>query len=253
MIDWSKVQEVVVLTGTGISPVSEISVYRERGGIRVAGERRVSKVRSRPDTDLWSVWQRFGPLLSQLSATRAGPVHEVLAQLERRFPGRFALITECIDGLHQQAGSKNVLELRGNVTRRRCTNPGCALKPYRDLSAPSRLPTCEVCGYALRPDVLLNNHVAEDIVDLLASRALRTADLFLSIGDPGTVFPIRAFADAAKRAGALTLELHSRESGLFENFLEGPPDQTLSGILSGLPYPIDSLQTSRIQTSSRGA
>jgi NAD-dependent deacetylase len=130
-----------------------------------------------------------------------------LAEAEQRLVGRaFTIITQNIDGLHQRAGSANVIELHGSVFRSRCSNASCERLPFEDEDDPcDELPSCPDCGSVLRPDVVLFNEFLPGGVEWHAKRALRDCDLFVAVGTSGTVAPASNFVRSAKYAGARTV------------------------------------------------
>jgi NAD-dependent deacetylase len=121
----------------------------------------------------------------------------------------FLLITQNVDGLHQQAGSRNVSELHGNLMYTRCSNFDCTLERFRDTAThQDRVPTCTLCGQALRPDIVLFGEELPVRPSWVARRALGDCDLFIAIGTSGTVAPTSNFARGAAYAGARTIYLN---------------------------------------------
>lgn len=115
------------------------------------------------------------------------PAHKKLAQWERE--GRLlAVITQNIDGLHQKAGSRNVLELHGSVHRNYCRRCG-KLFDAQYLLRSSGVPRCDQCGGAVKPDVVLYEEALDQAVLQKAAGALRQADLLIVGGTSLTVYP----------------------------------------------------------------
>lgn len=225
-------KNVVVLTGAGVSVASGLRTYRGPGGLwEESGVAPQATARAMRD-DPWSVWEFFIPLMERMSKADPNPAHRALAELERHGFESFTLVTQNVDGLHQQAGSKNLLEYHGSLLRRRCSRPACRLHPYQDFSIPSSLPHCELCGSPLRPDIVLFGEQIPALAGHQAKRALRTVDLFLAIGTSGTVAPACNFVRSADYAGARTVEFNLHSSGLFHKTIEGPVEETLPEFLS---------------------
>jgi NAD-dependent deacetylase len=157
----------------------------------------------RPD----DVWRLFGPLRTQARAARPNAAHRALAGLERRLgPGVVTLVTQNVDGLHQRAGSSNVVELHGTVFRTRCSASSCDLAPFDDEDPHAGpAPNCPRCGAVLRPDVVLFDEAIPGAAEWHAKRALRDCDLFLAAGTSGTVSPASSFVRAAEYARARTV------------------------------------------------
>jgi NAD-dependent deacetylase len=141
-------------------------------------------------------------------AARPNPAHIALARWESslRAEQEFLLITQNVDGLHQQAGSRNVCEIHGNIMYTRCSNFDCTLERFLDTAShKDHVPTCSLCGQTLRPDIVLFGEELPVRPTWVAKRALRDCDLFLAIGTSGTVAPASNFARGAAYAGARTI------------------------------------------------
>jgi NAD-dependent deacetylase len=210
-IDISAYGRAVVLTGAGVSVASGLRPYRGPDGVweehDVARLGHVDALTERPrDT-----WKLFGSMRAPVLAARPNPAHVALARWESslRPDQEFLLITQNVDGLHQQAGSRNVSEIHGNIMYTRCSNFDCTLERFRDTAThQDHVPTCTVCGQTLRPDVVLFGEELPVRPSWVAKRALRHCDLFLAIGTSGTVAPASSFARGAAYAGARTIYLN---------------------------------------------
>jgi NAD-dependent deacetylase len=210
-IDISAYKRIIVLTGAGVSVASGLRPYRGPGGVweehDVARLGHVDALTQRPrDT-----WNLLGSMREPVLAARPNPAHVALARWESslRADQEFLLITQNVDGLHQRAGSLNVSEIHGNIMYTRCSNFDCALERFRDTAMhQDYVPTCTLCGQALRPDIVLFGEELPVRPSWVAKRALRDCDLFLAIGTSGTVAPASSFARAAAYAGARTIYLN---------------------------------------------
>jgi NAD-dependent deacetylase len=159
------------------------------------------------------------------------PAHLALAEWERllRADQQLTVITQNVDGLHQRAGSKNVIELHGSVFQTRCVDGTCSLKPFADKDI-YQLDTraCSLCGKGLRPDVVLFDESLPAEAEWKAKRALRDCDLFIAIGTSGTVSPASRFVESAKYVGAETvlvnLEPMTPANQAFDKELIGPAE-----------------------------
>jgi NAD-dependent deacetylase len=200
-------RNIVILTGAGVSVASGLRPYRGPGGIwEEAGVVELATPRAladRPD----EVWRLFGPLRAQARAAQPNAGHRAIADLERRLgPGVVTVITQNVDGLHQRAGSTNVLELHGTIFRSRCSSSACDLAPFDDQDPhDGPAPRCPRCGAVLRPDAVLFDEAIPGGVEWHAKRALRDCDFFLAAGTSGTVAPASNFVRAAEYAGARTV------------------------------------------------
>lgn len=155
------------------------------------------------------------------------PGHFALASLESEFE-EFALITQNVDGLHQRAGSKSVIEIHGNILRSRCHCCGSAAGPQQ-LDEDGQLPACD-CGGLIRPDVVWFGELIPPLALKRAWDAAAEADLFISIGTSSAVQPASGLADVAKRNGAYLVEINPELTELslhFDEVLRGPSGEIL--------------------------
>lgn len=207
-INFSHYRNIVVLTGAGVSAASGIRPFRGQGGLWNEINPLKYSDCSLLETNPIAIWQLYGALRKQLETAQLNAAQIKLAEVEAQLSPnqQFTLITQNIDGLHQRAGSSNVLEIHGSVHRTRCGNPTCNLTPYLD-SEPhdDALPTCKICGSPLRPDIVLFREQLPAKESWLAKRALRDCDLFVAIGTSGTVSPASSFVRSADYAGARTI------------------------------------------------
>jgi len=207
-IDFSQYQQIVVLTGAGVSTASGLHTYRGKGGVwekyNVEEYGHVVRLDDHPDR----IWQLFGPLRDELKTAKPNAAHYALAELEKtlRPSQELTLITQNIDGLHQQAGSQNVIELHGTIRLTKCSNSDCILKPYADNeSHQNEVPICPECNHPLRPDIVLFGEMIPGAKDWIVKHALRDCDLFISIGTSSSVYPAANFVRSAEYAGARTI------------------------------------------------
>lgn len=144
-------RRVVVLTGAGISAESGAPTFRGEGGLWKnfrAEEVATPEAFARDPKFVWEWYDQRRTLLKQIKPNLA---HEVLARMEKRTP-EFWVVTQNIDGLHQLAGSRNVIELHGNIWKVRCVKEG-KVTERRDSPLPELPPKC-ACGALLRPHVV---------------------------------------------------------------------------------------------------
>lgn len=207
-IDFSTYANIVVLTGAGISTASGLPTFRGSGSIGEESSRKkytsVQAIEEDP-AGLWHYYSNFRKAARQATPNAA---HIALAHLEHhlRADQSFTLITQNIDGLHQRAGSRNIIELHGNVHRTKCTNPECSLEPYLEENLDNlSLPLCSLCGHLLRPDIIFFGEYLSPLADWQSKRSLRECDLFIAIGTSGVVFPAANFVRSAAYVGARTI------------------------------------------------
>ena len=149
---FAEAQRVLVLTGAGISAESGVPTFRGGGNTAVWKGMRFDVISSAEmvERDPPAVWEWFDYRRNFMGSILPNPAHYEIARWQERF-AEFTLVTQNIDGLHQKAGSREVIELHGNIWRARCTACGTAYSMVQER----RPDACFECGDSLRPDVVL--------------------------------------------------------------------------------------------------
>src|ERR1051325_2185158 len=149
---FARAKRVVVLTGAGVSAESGVPTFRGGGNTAVWKGMRFDVISSveMVERDLPAVWEWFNYRRGFLEELKPNPAHDAIARWQDRF-AEFTLVTQNIDGLHQKSGSRDVIELHGNIWRARCIACGFT----HDMSIAKRPDACLECGDRLRPDVVL--------------------------------------------------------------------------------------------------
>lgn len=229
---------VVVLTGAGISAESGVPTFREaQTGLwaRFRPEELATPQAFRKDPRLiweWYAWRR--ELVAQ---ARPNPGHLALAEMEKRLPV-FTLITQNIDGLHQQAGSGSrfpVIELHGNIYRTKCFEEDSLVENWSETGEVP--PRCPKCGGPLRPDVVWFGEALPLQAIQAAWEAAQASEIFLSIGTSGLVEPAASLPFMALRAGASVVEINPNETPLTPQasyVLNGPSGKILPAIIKAV-------------------
>jgi NAD-dependent deacetylase len=200
----ARANRVAVLTGAGISAESGVPTFRGADGLWRnfrATDLATPEAYARDPGLVWEFYNWRRELLAKLSPNAA---HRALVELERR-TADFLLITQNIDGLHQAAGSRQVLELHGNIWRLRCTGCGRVAEDRRPL--PAR-PVCGACGELLRPHVVWFGEALDPVILNQALEALAACQVLLIIGTSGSVQPAASMGMHAKGHGALVAEIN---------------------------------------------
>jgi len=208
------VRSVGVITGAGISSESGIRPYRGRGGLYddpEEGERTVEAL-SQPTllSDPDRTWRVTAELVRQAADARPNAAHAALASIERRVE-RFVLLTQNVDGLHQAAGSDNVIDIHGNVFDTLCMK--CGARGRLDASGIrelERAPRCTACSGTLRPDVVLFGEMLPPakVERMRRELLLQPPDVVLVVGT-SALFPyIAEPVLVAREAGRLTVEVN---------------------------------------------
>lgn len=219
--EWLKAaSSVVVLTGAGISAESGVPTFRGAGGL---WNRQRAEDLATPEAfarDPLLVWQWYDWRRASLATVQPDSGHLALAELERRKP-RFTLITQNVDGLHERAGSRNVIRLHGDIWMVRCTACGRETRDER-APLPELPPRCESCGGMLRPGVVWFGEALPQEAFRRANEATRRADVFLVVGTSAVVYPAAGLVPLAKASGARVIECNIEEtpfsSGLDRSF-----------------------------------
>jgi len=201
-----KAERVAVLTGAGVSAESGVATFRGAGGLWEG--HRIEEVAT-PEAftaDPELVWRFYNMRRSALGQVQPNPGHRALAQLEERWGSdRFTLVTQNIDALHQAAGSRNVLELHGRLSRVRCSGCGSiADRPGEELGPMPR----HTCGALLRPDVVWFGEALPPEVWLKACQATEHCECFLVVGTSAVVYPAAGLILMARAVGAAVLEFN---------------------------------------------
>ncbi len=207
-----KCRRVAVLTGAGISAESGVPTFRDaQNGLwaRFNPQDLATADAFRRNPAL--VWDWYAYRRDLVAAARPNAGHRALAALEARFP-EFTLITQNIDNLHQEAGSRSVIELHGNILRVRCFDCGAAAETWQDET--EKPPRCETCGGLLRPAVVWFGEALPRRALEKALHAARTAQAFFSIGTSGLVEPAASLPFVARRSGALVVEINLERTPL---------------------------------------
>ena len=195
---------IVVLTGAGISAESGVPTFRDADGLweghRVEDVATPEAFERQPDV----VHRFYDARRAALATVEPNPAHHALARLEESLGDDLLVVTQNIDDLHERAGSTRVLHMHGELLSALCRGCGGRYPWSDDLG---HLPPCPGCrATELRPDVVWFGEIPYDLDRIFV--ALETADLFVSIGTSGAVYPAAGFVRAAAAYGARTLELN---------------------------------------------
>ena len=200
-------KKIVFLTGAGISQESGIATFRGKDGLwQQYDPMKFASIQAFMDNPKL-VWSWYNDRRREILAANPNLGHIVIANLQNHRP--VSVITQNIDGLHQLAGSRDVIELHGNIFDTKCTN--CDIK-YTMRSESFDPFVCESCGSYLRPDVVwfgegLNHEVWNEAV--LHSI---NCDLMIVVGTSLTVSPANSLFLYAKRNHATLVELNPANS-----------------------------------------
>jgi len=206
---------IVVLTGAGVSAESGIRTFRDtmEGLWKEFDPARLATPQAF-DADPamvseWYDWRRRGCM-----AAEPNPGHIGIAEIERRITeagGKFTLLTQNVDRLHQRGGSRHVVELHGSIIEWRCTRTGERSTPGPD--AFPEYPMRTAAGGVLRPDVVWFGEMLPEEALRKADESMTWCDLFISVGTSSIVYPAAGYIEIAAARGARTMEINRDETG----------------------------------------
>ena len=217
-------QNIVILTGAGISAESGIATFRGPDGLweghRVEDVATPEAFRRDP-----ALVQRFyDARRARLGEVEPNAAHAALARLDREWPGELLIVTQNVDDLHERAGAERVLHMHGQLKSAWCL--ACDARTHWEGEL-GDAPPCPACGVsALRPDIVWFGEMPYEMERI--DRAIGHADLFVSIGTSGAVYPAAGFVQTARYSGAHTLEMNldpSLGSIYFHETRTGPASQ----------------------------
>jgi len=202
-------RNIVILTGAGISAESGLATFRGPDGLWEG--HRVEDVCT-PEAlarDPELVLDFYDTRRRALAEVQPNAAHAALARLDREWPGELLIVTQNVDDLHERAGAARLIHMHGELLSALCRACG-ARSRFTDEMIPG--PPCPACATpgALRPDIVFFGEIPYRMDEIQA--ALEQADLFVSIGTSGTVYPAAGFVQLARAVGADTLELNLEPS-----------------------------------------
>lgn len=209
--DIKNASHICVLTGAGISAESGVATFRGKEGLwsKFKPEELASMEAFMANPNL--VWEWYQHRRDILTKVKPNAGHHALARWET-LAKSFTLVTQNVDGLHGEAGSRNVLELHGNIRINRCNSCGKGTS-MEEVTFAGSVPVCE-CGGILRPGVVWFGEMLPHGVFEAAARAAQTCNLFLSIGTSSVVYPAASLPEIALDRGVPVIEINTEETPL---------------------------------------
>lgn len=220
---------VAALTGAGMSQESGVPTFRDaQTGLwaNFRPEELATEEGFRADPQ--RVWDWYAQRRAAMAQVAPNPGHLALADYGRRHPGKLAVITQNVDGLHQRAGSDGVLALHGSIFEDRWLEPP---RPCCSSQAPTpgRPPRCAACGNLRRPAVVWFGEMLPEAALEAAERAAQACQVMLVIGTSGAVYPAAGLAHLGADAGARVVVVNPHPSEL-----DGVADEVLRGTAAAL-------------------
>ena len=236
-------RRITVLTGAGISAESGVPTFREaQTGLWAQYNPQELATSQAFQRNPKLVWEWYAWRRERVTSVQPNPGHYALAELEKwktqwdvscsivsgtggsPLEGSpFLLVTQNVDGLHQRAGSRNIIELHGNIHHVKCFDEGIRVETWSESGEVP--PRCPRCGGLLRPDVVWFGELLPPQAMEAAFQAARECDVFLSIGTSGLVQPAASLPPVAIEQGAVVVEINPNPTPLtpYMNYvLAGP-------------------------------
>lgn len=216
-------QSVVVLTGAGISAESGVPTFRDaQSGLwaNFKPEELATPQAFRRNPEM--VWNWYMMRREMIGKAKPNPGHYALAEMEKKV-SRFLLVTQNIDDLHRKSGSKNIIEIHGNIQRTKCFDEDVCVETWDDNSGTP--PKCPRCGGMLRPDVVWFGEMLPPGAFEKAAEAARNCDVFFSVGTSSVVYPAASLPYEALSRNILSIEINPEETPLTSrahHHLRGP-------------------------------
>jgi len=225
-----KAKSCLVLTGAGVSAESGLQTFRGMQGLWDDFNPQELATPEAFACDPKKVWEWYQWRREKLPLVQPNPGHLAIAEMEKYFKN-FLLVTQNIDGLHQRAGSVNVVELHGNLNRNKCSRCGSMID---NLPKSDEVPPRCSCGGRIRPDVVWFGEMLPEAVLKKAWQMAEMADLFFSVGTSSVVQPAASLGIVARNNGAVLVEVNLEKtelSGIFEHVFLGKAGQIMPSLL----------------------
>lgn len=235
-MSFSQYKRIVVLTGAGISAESGIRTFRDKNGLwenyKLEDVATLDGYRRDPNRVLDFYNKRRQDFYQ--GDVQPNAAHYALAELEKNFDGEFLLVTQNIDNLHEQAGSKKIIHMHGELLKARCPKTNQVINWLDDMSTND---LCHCCQYPenLRPHIVWFGEMPLGL-DMIYHH-LGQADLFIAIGTSSTVYPAAGFVEEAKHVGAYSIEVNlvaSEMQSHFDKLLQGKATQVVPRLVGDL-------------------
>ena len=202
--------KIIFFTGAGMSAESGVPTYRGRGGIwnEYKWEEYACQNAFNKNPEFVLDFHQ----LRRVEALKCNPHqgHTIISNIENLKKNTF-IITQNIDGMHQRANSKNVIELHGSLWRLRCEKEGIVIEDKFEGKFSKTI--CE-CGEWLRPDIIWFEDMLKENIIAQANQKIIESDLFISIGTSGMVWPAASYPSLAKSSGSFCIEINPEETEL---------------------------------------
>jgi len=205
----SDIRNIVILTGAGVSAESGLATFRGADGLWEG--HRVEDVAT-PQAfvrDPALVHSFYDARRARLEEVEPNAAHRALAKLDSEWPGELLIVTQNVDDLHERAGARRLLHMHGELASGWCLRCNERMAWNGPMGEAAQCPLCETVGM-VRPDIVWFGEMPYEMERI--DGALMKADLFVSIGTSGAVYPAAGFVQTARYCGAHTLEINLKPS-----------------------------------------
>ncbi|OBT12176.1 NAD-dependent protein deacylase [Vibrio sp. UCD-FRSSP16_10] len=212
-------KNIVILTGAGISAESGIQTFRAQDGLWE--NHRIEDVATpegfAKDPILVHSFYNMRRQMLLSENIQANAAHLALGELERNLNGKVTVVTQNIDNLHERGGTQNIIHMHGELLKARCSESGQVVDQMDDLNDGDLCHCCQI-PQQMRPHIVWFGEMPLQMDKIYA--AIEEADLFISIGTSGVVYPAAGFVHDAKLHGAHTIEVNLQPSAVESEFAE---------------------------------
>ncbi len=229
-----KFERIIILTGAGLSAESGLDTFRDKDGIWAKYDYQDVATPQAFVKNPELVHEFYNKRRRELQKAQPNAAHKALARLEQDYPGDVLVVTQNIDHLHESGGSQNLVHMHGELLKVFCSHCEARQKWTDDLSVETPCPNCSSTG-AMRPDVVWFGEVPYQMERIITG--ILEADLFISIGTSGHVYPAAAFVENAREMGIHTVELNlepSQGTSLFHEAKHGPATEVVPAYVDAL-------------------
>ena len=215
---------IVILTGAGISAESGLGTFRDKDGLWTKYDLEDVATPEGFARNPKLVLDFYNARRQNLLDSEPNAAHVALARLQKERPGEALIVTQNVDNLHERAGATDVVHMHGELLKMHCQGCGAGADFNEDIQVET---ICAGCGDSggVRPSVVWFGEIPLEMDRIYD--AIRGAELFVSIGTSGQVYPAAGFAFEAGRVGARTLELNLEATGPFDDRRLGPATEVV--------------------------
>ena len=230
----STYERIVILTGAGLSAESGLATFRDKDGVWAKYDYREVATPEGFARNPSLVHDFYNMRRRSLASVKPNAAHIALACLEQKHKGQVLIVTQNVDNLHEAAGSQNLIHMHGELLKVFCIHCRMGCSWADDLSTDLACPSCDITG-GMRPDIVWFGEMPYRMGDI--GDALAEADLFISIGTSGNVYPAAGFVAEARANGAHTIELNLEPSegvSYFAEAIHGPATRIVPAFVDKL-------------------